>query len=267
MKISFIGSGNVAWHLSQAFEDKGHHICEVYSRRLTNSKALVSKLFDAQSFTSLDFSKSEADLFVLAIKDDSLTEVLDQLILPNKAILVHTSGTKSLDLLLNWAEQSEDETVNVGVFYPLMTFSKDKKLNFSDVPLCIEAPNEGTENILVKLGQGISDIVYLVDSQERKILHLAAVFSNNFVNHLLAITQDLLLDNDLEIDLLKPIIKETIIKALAAEDINDVQTGPARRGDQKTMKSHIELLKTNPQNEKIYRVLSESIFKTYNPDE
>lgn len=267
MKISFIGSGNVAWHLSQAFEDKGHHICEIYSRRLANSKALVSKLFDAQSFTSLDFSKSEAELFVLAIKDDAITEVLDQLILPKNSILVHTSGIKSLDLLINWAEQIEEEIVNVGVFYPLMTFSKDKKLNFSDVPLCLEAQNESTENILVKLGQGISDIVYIVDSQERKILHLAAVFSNNFVNHLLAITQDLLLDNDLEMSLLKPIIRETISKALAAENIYEVQTGPAHRGDQKTMKNHLELLKTNPQHEKIYRVLSESIFKTYNPEE
>ncbi len=267
MKISFIGSGNVAWHLSQAFEDKGHHICEIYSRQLINAKALVSKLFDAQSFTKLDFGKSEAELFVLAVRDDAFSEVLDQLILPENSILVHTSGTKSLDLLLNWVEQTEDESINVGIFYPLMTFTKNKKLNFSEVPICLEAPDKPTENILIKLGQEISDIVYLVDSNERKILHLAAVFSNNFVNHLLAITQDILVDNELEMKLLKPIIKETISKALLAEDIYDVQTGPARRGDQKTIKSHIELLKTNPQNEKIYRVLSESIFKTYNPDE
>ncbi len=263
MKISFIGSGNVAWHLSQAFEDKGHQICEIYSRQAAHAKALVAKLFDAKAVSSLDFSESEAEIFVLAIKDDAITEVVDQLILPENAILVHTSGTKPLSILEELASEIDD--VNIGVFYPLMTFTKDKKLNFNEVPLCIEASDENTEKILVKIGQELSQIVYLVDSDERKILHVAAVFSNNFVNHLLAITQDLLIDNDLEMRLLKPIIQETIRKALVADDIHEVQTGPARRADQKTIKSHIELLKAYPKAEKIYRVISESIMNEFNP--
>jgi predicted short-subunit dehydrogenase-like oxidoreductase (DUF2520 family) len=265
MKISFIGSGNVAWHLAQAFEDKGHHICDIYSRQLSHAKALIVKLFDAKAVNELDFSDSDAQLFVLAVKDDAITEVLDQLILPENAILVHTSGTKPLDILQSWVLEIEETRIKIGVFYPLMTFSKDKKLNFAEVPLCIEASDDKTEEILIKLGQELSQIVYLVDSQERKILHVAAVFSNNFVNHLLAITQDLLIDNDLEMKLLKPIIQETIRKALVADNIHEVQTGPARRADQKTIKSHIELLHANPQAEKIYRVLSESIMNEFNP--
>lgn len=266
MKISFIGAGNVAWHMAQAFEDKGHHICEIYSRSLTNAKALVGKLFDAKAVTSLDFSNSEADLFVLAIKDDAFHIVLNELILPENSILVHTSGTKSLEILSNWQRNIEDDSISVGVFYPLMTFSKSKKLNFAEVPLCLEAENTETEKTIVKLAQEISKIVYLVDTEERKVLHLAAVFSNNFVNHLLGIAQDIMEDNDLEMSLLKPIILETVSKALQAENIHEVQTGPARRGDQKTIKSHLELLKNYPQNEKIYRVMSESVMNYFNPE-
>jgi predicted short-subunit dehydrogenase-like oxidoreductase (DUF2520 family) len=265
MKISFIGSGNVAWHLSQAFEDKGHYICEIYSRQLLHAKTVTAKLFDSKPVTNLDFSKSESDLFILAIKDDAIPMVLSQLELPKNAILVHTSGSKSIDLLIDFANENIDLNIKVGVFYPLMTFTKNTKLNFIEVPLCIEATDDLTENILVKLGQQISNIVYLVDTEERKILHLAAVFACNFTNHLLGITQDILFENDLEFNLLKPIIKETISKALNAEDIHEVQTGPARRADQKTIRSHIDMLKANLQAEKIYRVLSESILNQFNP--
>lgn len=265
MKISFIGSGNVAWHLSQAFEDHGHLICEVYSRHLSNSKALIKQLFDVKAVDSLDFSDSEAELFVLAVSDDSIQDVLDQLELPENAIVVHTSGSKSLDLLTNWNENIPELNIKVGVFYPLMTFTKERKIQFSEVPLCIECEDKVTETLLVKTAQKISNIVYLVDTEERKILHLAAVFANNFVNHLLAISQDILNDNDLEMNLLRPIIKETILKASEAEDIHDMQTGPARRGDQKTIKSHIELLKPNPMAEKIYRIMSESIYNEFHP--
>jgi predicted short-subunit dehydrogenase-like oxidoreductase (DUF2520 family) len=265
MKISFIGSGNVAWHLSQVFEDNGHFICEVYSRQLSHARALVGKLFDSKAVTSLEFSKSEAELFVLAVKDDAISQVLTNLKLPKNAIIVHTSGSKSIDLLIDFANENFDLNIKVGVFYPLMTFSKSKKLNFLEVPLCIEATEEETEILLVKLGQQVSNIVYLVNTDERKILHLAAVFACNFTNHLLAITQDILLDHDLEFALLKPIIRETFYKALNTDDIHEVQTGPARRADQKTIKSQIELLKSNPQAEKIYRVLSESILNQFNP--
>ena len=265
MKISVIGAGNVAWHLAPALEDAGHHICEVYSHHLANAKLLVKKLFDSNAVADLDFGQSEAELFILAVPDDAISQVLNQLILPENSILVHTSGSKSIDVFKDWVVEFDEQSTNYGVFYPLMTFSKNKTVNFQEVPFCIEAHDAVTETKLVDLAQKISKIVYLVDTDERKILHLAAVFSNNFVNYLLAITQDILLDNDLEMSLLRPIIKETVAKALLAEDIYEVQTGPARRGDQSTIKSHIDLLRSRPQNEKIYRVLSEGIFNYFNP--
>lgn len=264
MKISFIGSGNVAWHLSQALEDKGYLICEVYSRHLSNSKALVKQLFDVKAVDSLDFSESEAELFVLAVSDDSIQRVLDQLELPENAVLVHTSGSKSLELLTNWNLNIAELNIKVGVFYPLMSFTKERKIQFSDVPLCIECEDKTIETLLVKTAQKISNIVYLVDTEERKILHLAAVFANNFVNHLLAISQDILNNNDLEMNLLRPIIKETVLKAINAVDIHDMQTGPAKRGDQKTINNQIDLLKPNPMAEKIYKIMTESIYSEFN---
>ena len=264
MKISLIGSGNVAWHMAQAFEDAGHHICEIYSRNILNSRLLVKSLFDSVAVNNLNFEKSEAQIFVLAINDDAISEVLDQLILPKNAILVHTSGSKSIELFSDWSLDNAENGNTTGVFYPLMTFTKNKELSFGEVPICIEAYDDKTEQILVALGQSISKTVYLVDSDERKILHLSAVFVNNFVNHLVGISQDILESNDLEFSLLKPIIKETIAKVLASENVHEMQTGPARRGDQKIIKSHIIQLKNMPKAEKIYRVLSESIFDQFN---
>jgi predicted short-subunit dehydrogenase-like oxidoreductase (DUF2520 family) len=264
MKISIIGSGNVAWHMAQAFEDAGHHICEIYSRNIVNARLLVKNLFDTVAVNKLYFEQSEAQVFILAINDDAIEEVLEQLILPPNAFIVHTSGSKSIEILNEFNFENDDLNLNYGVFYPLMTFTKNKKLSFGEVPICIEANNEKTENILVALGQSISKTVYLVDTDERKTLHLSAVFVNNFVNHLIAISQDILEANDLEFSLLKPIIKETIAKAMATENVHEMQTGPARRGDQKIIKTHINLLKTMPKAEKIYRVLSESIFDQFN---
>ncbi len=265
MKISFIGSGNVAWHLAQIFEDNGNIICEVYSRNLLNAKALVKNLFDTTAVNNLDFSESEAKLFVLAVNDDALAEVLAQIELPPNSILVHTSGAKSIEILENWLIEYELDSINIGVFYPLMSFTKNKKISINNIPFCIEAPSETIENLLVETAQKMSNIVYLVDSAERKILHISAIFSNNFVNHLIAISQDILEANELDFNLLKPIINETIIKALQASDVHSMQTGPARRGNQKIMKNHLDFLKNEPNHEKIYRVLSESIFNQFNP--
>jgi predicted short-subunit dehydrogenase-like oxidoreductase (DUF2520 family) len=263
LKISIIGSGNVAWHLALAIEDAGHSICQVYSRNLQHARQLSKKLFDAQATNSLDFETSEAQIFIVAVSDSALLAVLDELYLPDHAILVHTSGNLPIDLLLQYQAQQE-QALAVGVFYPLMSLSKDRKINYSSLPICIEASTQDAENELVALAQQISKIVYIIDSAERKTLHLAAVFVNNFVNHLLLQGQRLVEDAGMDFLLLKPIIKETLEKALVAEDIADGQTGPARRGDQQVMKNQLQMLKNQPFLEKIYRVMSESIFEEYN---
>ena len=259
MKISFIGSGNVAWHLSQALEKVGHSVEEVYSRNPKNADALVKKLYNATAMRTLDFTDSPSKVFFLCVSDDAIAEIIKHLRLPLNAILIHTSGSKSLKEMDELLRVHSDIPIKTGVFYPIQTFSKMFHVNFNEIPICIESENEDVENLLITLGQDISDITYAVNSEERKVLHVAAVFACNFTNHLMGIAQELVEENDLEFELLKPLIYETFKKAIEAKNIFKVQTGPAVRGDQKIINQHLLFLKQKPDYQQIYRALSEGI--------
>lgn len=260
MEISFVGAGNLAWHLAPALENAGHHINEVYSRQLQHSRQLVSNLYDANTHSDLNFADSPSQLFVLAVPDDALEDVCSRLVLPENAIVVHTAGAKSLQLLEQWMAIYSDIPVQTGVFYALQTFTKGPPfLVFDEIPLCIEASDPTTEDALVQLGQDISSIVYLITSEERRALHVAAVFACNFTNHLLALSHDLTTNQGLEFDLLRPIIGETFRKALAIQNPADVQTGPARRNDRTTIETHLIFLENQPRLAEIYQMLTESI--------
>lgn len=268
MKITLIGAGNVAWHLGQAFCQAGHQIAEVWSRSPSNAQELSKILPHSHINEDLYLADSEAELFVIAVKDDAIGSVVEQLILPENALLVHTSGTKSLAELEHWVEVYSDVPLQLGVFYPLQTFSKQAAINFDEVPICVEAANTHTEEILIALAQSVSEVAYLVNSQERRMLHLAAVFACNFTNHLWALTQDMLEEADLDFSLLKPLIKETTRKALRAEHPAEVQTGPARRHDHSTIDKHKALLRNEPENyQKIYKQLTDSILGYYDESE
>ncbi len=249
--ITFIGAGNVAWHLSQALEDAGHTLVEVYSRNLSHARELAKHLYDAQAVNSLDFSQSQAEVFIIAVPDDAVFDIAEDTIFPEKATVFHTSGTLPLATLKKFR--------NRGVFYPLQTFSKSRRMDMQKVPFCLEASNDQTEELLVALAQSISKTVYLVSSEERKVLHIGAVIACNFTNHLLAVSKQIVEAQGLEFDLLKPLIEETLTKALAAEDPALVQTGPAIRGDEQTIQQHLRFLREQPLQQKIYKLLTESI--------
>lgn len=259
MKISIIGSGNIGWHLGIELENHHHQIYEVFSRQKSKASNLASMLYQATVKTDLNFSESNAELFILAVSDDAISEVCEQLILPKNAMLVHTSGSKSLEDLQKLMLIHHDLPVKCGVFYPLMTFSIGKKLDLKTVPFCIEASDDETEQKLVDIAQEMSNTVYLISSDERKVLHVAAVFACNFTNHLLALAKGITDSEDLEFDLLKPIIKETFKKALAVENPADIQTGPAIRNDEITINRHLDYLKEDENLVEIYEVLTESI--------
>ena len=264
MEISFIGGGNLAWHLAPALENAGHHINEVYSRQLQHARQLVSNLYDAHTHSDLNFADSPSRVFVLAIPDDALETVCSRLVLPENAIVVHTSGGQSLESLTQWFSVYSDVPVKTGVFYALQTFTKGQLfMPFDAVPLCIEAADPDTEDTLVQLGQDISKIVYLITSDERRTLHVAAVFANNFTNHLLALAHDMVTRAGMEYDLLRPLMTETFRKGLAASNPADVQTGPARRSDQSTIDKHLESLRQQPLPSEIYQVLTDSIQAYY----
>jgi len=254
MRITIIGSGNVATHLAAAFKNSGHAIVQVYSRDMHNASLLAYHV-KAEAIDNLKGINPETELFVVAVKDDAIEPIAADLAQYNE-LIVHTSGATSLQTL-------QKHTQNAGVFYPLQTFSKTRELNFNTVPLCIEGTDDKITSTLNELAYTVSQNVYRVNSEQRKTLHLAAVFACNFPNYLYHVSQQLLAEKQLPFDLLRPLILET------AEKVQEhlpggAQTGPAVRNDGKTMASHLEQLGENPDLQEIYKLLSQGIIKMDN---
>src|SRR6201996_7592800 len=219
MRITLIGSGNVATHLGAAFKNAGHRIVQVYSRNEQNA-ALLGYHIGAEAISDLNNINPETDIFIIAVSDDAIAGVTEQLAQYDK-LIAHTSGATDLYTLLAFTD-------NAGVFYPLQTFSKTKEVDFRSVPLCVEGVVDAIVNTLKELAQTISNNVYLISSAQRKTLHLAAVFACNFPNYLYGVAQDLLGAQNIQFDLLKPLILETAEK-VQQQFPPDVQTGPAIR--------------------------------------
>lgn len=249
--ISIIGAGNVAWHLTQALEDAGHHIHEVYSRNQKNAEALVNKLYSTTATSSLDFSNSKATLFIIAVSDDAIEEIVEDLLLPDATTVIHTSGSAPLEAFANTAS-------NFGVFYPFQSFSKSRKVDFKDISIFVEASNKDTAKMLLNLARTISKKVAEMNGDTRKALHISAIFASNFTNHLLFIAKQIAKDNKIDFELLEPLIIETVNKSLEIGPEKS-QTGPAARGDLKILDQHLSFLEDNKPVQEIYQLLSQHI--------
>lgn len=258
--VSVIGSGNVAWHLAPALDNAGYVVREVFSPNRKNALALVNKLYQAEVKDSLDFSDSNSTIFILAISDDAIQEVVQEIILPEEAILLHTSGSQPLQVLAYAA------TPRVGVFYPLQTFSKQKKVDFSEIPVFVESADEEVTVILLRMAKAISKKVQSIDSSKRVALHVAAVFASNFTNHMLAISKTIMEVSDLPYEWLKPLIAETITKSLAIGP-EAAQTGPASRGDFEILDKHLAMLQEDEQIAELYKLISQHIIDSHGADE
>lgn len=256
MNVTFIGSGNLAWHLAPALDNTGYAVREVYSPHRKNAEALAERLYHAIVLPTLDFSRSASRIFIIAVADDAIPEVVDELILPDDAILLHTSGSQPLQLLRHAA------TPHTGVFYPLQTFSKNKKVEFGEIPIFVESDDRATENVLLEMARAISKKVNRITSAERKGLHVAAVFASNFTNHMLTISSDIMRGSKLDFEVLKPLIAETINKALTLGP-DAAQTGPAKRGDLEILDAHLDFLQKDEAVAEIYRVVSQHILDRY----
>jgi predicted short-subunit dehydrogenase-like oxidoreductase (DUF2520 family) len=252
LKIAILGAGNLAWNLAPALEDAGHEITEVYARDLQKAKEITERIYSATPKDDLDFSESSAKLFILAIKDDALSEVADQVILPEGSVLVHTSGAIPMEVL------AQSSASYVGVFYPLQSFTKGKKVDFEEVPFLLESEDEGSLQLLKKVAKSLSQLVYILRGKDRQAVHVAAVFASNFTNHMLRIAEDILHRQGLDPELLKPLIIESISKSLQL-GARKAQTGPAIREDYETLETHHHFLAYNEQLAEIYRLISQDI--------
>ncbi|UKJ09331.1 Rossmann-like and DUF2520 domain-containing protein [Solitalea lacus] len=253
MKIVFLGSGNVATHLACTVQEAGHKVLQIFNHRLNGAVELAGKLNCA--FTDkINEITDQADVYIISVKDDAIGIIAQQLNLKDK-VVVHTAGSVDMNVLL-------PATPNVGVLYPLQTFSKDRALDFQSVPLFIEGANDITSETIKRLAQSIAHFVTVSNSEQRRILHLSAVFACNFVNHLYDLSNGLLKEHNLSFDALKPLILETAQKVQQLHPHN-AQTGPARRNDQQVMTKHLQLLSNNQPLQFIYQLLSDSIVKSF----
>jgi len=245
ISVVIVGSGNVAQNLFNAFQKSADvTVKQVIGRNREHLAFVHDNALISTQFTS-DIS---ADVYILAISDDAISTVGENF--KNlEGILVHTSGATPLNAIKS--------AKRPGIFYPLQTFTKGKIISFDDIPICIEATNNKDLEILTTLGKQLSKNVVEIDSEQRKTLHVAAVFVNNFTNYMYTMGSDVCAEHDLDFSLLKPLIKETAAKLDTLTPMQ-AQTGPAKRGDQKTLHNHLQIIKDKHQRE-LYTLLSNAI--------
>lgn len=249
ISVTLIGAGNVATHLFKALIKLNKiSVKQWFSRDLnviTHYKNQVDTTDDINTLAN-------ADVYIIAISDDAIAQVSASLPFKDK-LVVHTSGSVNVHDL--------DSKLKRGVFYPLQSFSKKATLDFADVPICIETLDKKDYPILKQIALELGSPVKKINSDQRKVLHLAAVYVNNFTNQMYRIAHEIAESEAAEFDLLKPLILETAKKV---QDISPymAQTGPAKRNDTKTIKTHLSLLKSDAHKD-IYKLLTQSIKKTH----
>ncbi len=249
ISVVILGSGNVATHLFKAFHKaKNVEVVQWYARHTESISSYNNDVFITNDINSL----KEADVYIIAVSDDAISDLATQFPFENR-LTVHTSGSVGIYDL--------DKKNKRGVFYPLQSFSKDAEVNFEDIPICIEVIDKSDYKILKSLATALGSKSHKVNSDQRKALHLAAVFVNNFTNQLYRVAHEITEAQGVEFDILKPLMLETAKKVQHLSPFM-AQTGPAKRNDKRTIKKHLKLLE-NEHHKAIYELLTSSIQKTH----
>jgi len=253
MKIVLVGAGNLATSLGHALFAAGHDVVQVYSRTMASAEPLAAVVGGSPV---TDFAKlnSDADVYIVVVKDSIIADIVPSLCAGREGkMFIHTAGSIPSDVFKGMA-------LHYGVLYPMQSFSKSKVLEFNDIPCFIEGNDEFALDTAAKLADSISEKVYLLKSEARKRLHLAAVFACNFVNHCYAVSAELLAKSDIPFDVMLPLIDETAAKVHQLSP-REAQTGPAVRYDQNVIRMQSEMLKDNPIFRQIYECMSLSIHR------
>ncbi len=249
MNIVFIGAGNVATNLCRAFYRNGHDILQVFSRT-SDSADRMSDLFECSATTNIDDVRKDADVYVFAVKDSVLEELAIRLAarIPDK-MFVHTAGSMPLEVL---------KVTHKAVMYPMQTFSKFREVDMRDVPVFVEAATREDLSVVRALSESVSSNVREMSSEDRRYLHLAAVYCCNFVNHCYVLGAEVLSRRGIPFDVMLPLIDETASKVHSCTP-SKAQTGPAIRWDENVIEKHRQLLNDAPSLRELYDMFSKSI--------
>jgi len=252
LTINLVGAGNVAWHLSNAFSNTDYTIKQVYSRTYDKAQRLANTFgFEAVNNPA---NFDEANVIILAVDDNQIETVANDLPNPFDAVVIHTSGSVSIDALKTHK--------NAAVFWMIQSLTTGKKINYSEIPIIVHYSNTNANHVVNELARTISSKVHILADTERRKMHLAAVVANNFTNHLLGLMKQFAQQNELDFALLKPIINSTIESAVEGDPLQ-LQTGPAIRRDHKTLQAHQQLLAGNKTLASVYEALTNSIQQSY----
>lgn len=248
--ILIIGTGNVATHLAIALQRSSYNLLGIVGRNYDKAKALAEKV-GCRAY-SLD-EHLHADIYIYAVSDSAIDSVAVQMYEKHSAgIHIHTAGSVGISIF-------EDKGFSAyGVLYPMQTFSVNKSVDFSKIPLFIEGNDDNTTQVICALANELSECVSVLNSEKRKFLHLTAVFTCNFANHCIAIGEKIAQEAGIDPKLFYPLIKETVDK-LNYLSANDAQTGPAKRWDENIMSLHLQMLEKYPDEQRVYQLLSENI--------
>lgn len=250
MKIVIIGSGNLATQLSLALSDAGQTILQVFSKTEEHAQELAGKLGCTYT-ASADEVDGNADVYIISVKDDAISKIAQKVCEKAKnAVVVHTAGSIAMEVLKPHAQ-------HYGVFYPMQTFSKNRRVSFKEIPCFLEASDDETLNTIRRIADGISENVVLADSAKRKKIHLAAVLACNFTNHCYRLAEKVLQEEQIDFNLFLPLIDETARKVSVLSP-KKAQTGPMMRWDTGVMDMQINLL-NDERTKQIYRLMAESI--------
>lgn len=285
MKISIIGSGNVATHIAKVLHlKKGFFIHEIFSKNIQNAQNLAKELNGLKKCNRpitttniLDFETNhfgnrhtKSKLFILAVKDEFIPQVAEEIILPKDAIFVHTSGSTPLETLEKIKAKNPEKNIKIGVLYPLQTFSKNIKeilprkiVDFwQNIPICLQAEDLDTMEFLYEFAKNITSKIYQINSQQRQMLHLGATFACNFSNYMYHIANEILQKSGLPFDMLENLVKETAQKAFIMPPF-EAQTGVAKRGDLNVIQIHQQKLADNPLFQELYTHITKDVLALY----
>jgi predicted short-subunit dehydrogenase-like oxidoreductase (DUF2520 family) len=248
-KVALIGAGKLATNFAFTLKKKGFTVLQVYNRTHGPGMKLAKKISSYYIDDLLELTP-EADLYALAVSDAALKQISEKIHL-NDQLIIHFSGTAEMNIL-------KTSSLNYGVLYPPQTFTYQQSAGFLNIPLCIEANNSDTGKKLSAFAATLTDKIFKVNSDQRKIIHLSAIFAGNFTNFLYSVAENLLTESNLPMSILEPIIEKTKANSLQ-KNIFNLQTGPAIREDFEMIKTHIDILSERPGYKEIYRIITESI--------
>lgn len=250
-----IGAGNVATHLGEKLKFEGYDIQQIYSRTTESAKRLAN-IIGCLYTTDINVLENDADVYICALKDSALQELIPNIVHgknTDKSIFLHTSGSLPVSI---WSDHAQ----HYGVLYPMQTFSLNKKVDLDKVSIFVEASDESTLQLIKKISNDISKKVFELTSEQRKFLHVAAVFACNFTNHMYTLSKDILNKIDIPFEVMFPLIEETADKIHSLSP-KDAQTGPAVRNDLNVLESHLKMLDEETDLKDIYELLSKNIYK------